>query len=62
MDAGDITLAKKRKKKRKVKKIDAVTGKTTEVEEEVEVDEGEPVVATANHESPPATPACGSTT
>jgi len=39
--AGDITLAKRRKKRRKVKRIDPSTSQPTIVEEEVEVDEPE---------------------
>jgi hypothetical protein len=39
LEAGDITLKKKRKKRRHVTKTDATTGET--VTEEVEVDEDE---------------------
>jgi len=37
--AGEISMTKKRKKRRKVKKVDTVTGKTTEVEIETDEDE-----------------------
>ena len=51
--AGDISLSKKRKRRRKVKKIDAATGQTTEVEVEEDEDEAvePPVIAPT---APPA--------
>jgi hypothetical protein len=49
LDAGDITIKKRRKKRRKVTKTDAMTGQT--VTEEVEVDEDE-VVVDRNSETP----------
>ncbi len=40
LEAGDITMKKKRKKRRKVAKTDLATGQTVTVEEEVEEDDG----------------------
>lgn len=47
MEAGDITITKKRKKRRKVKRVDKATGQLHEVEEEVEEDE-----ETSDHREP----------
>lgn len=44
LEAGDITMKKKRKKRRKITKTDAVTGQTVTEEIEVEIDESEPPI------------------
>ena len=52
--AGDITLSKKRKRRRKVRKVDASTGQTVEIEEEVDADA--PEAATPQTASTPLPP------
>ena len=57
--AGDITLAKKRKKRRKVKKLDASTGQSMEVEVEEEVESEAPEAGNPTPPSGPATSTSG---
>jgi hypothetical protein len=67
LEAGDISVTKRRKKRRKVKKIDAITGQTTEVEEETDEDDEEPtksavppVIKDVAATPPPAAPPAAS--
>ena len=58
--AAGITMPRRRKKRRKIKQVDAVTGKTTEIE--VETDEDENDESPAINVTPSPQPAAGAPT